>query len=55
MLNSKLRDKHNFVTKRITLSKDDKCFGNKYTSWLVHSIVGYETVTVNWVKSFILK
>ena len=52
MLNKQLRNEHNFVTKTIRLSKDDKCFGNKYTSWLVHTLVGYETVTVNWVCHF---
>ena len=46
------RELHGISTRSIDISVDQKCFGGKYTSWLIHNVVGYNTVAVNWAISF---
>eukprot|EP01041_Mallomonas_annulata_P010174 gene10174-21207_t len=49
MLRSELRDKHNITRIDITVPKQGSCFGTGPVSWIIHNVIGYDTVVMNWM------
>ena len=51
LLSPDFRDRHNITHLDITIPRDSRCFGGAATSWLVHEVVGYDIVLMNWLRS----
>lgn len=53
MLRSEVRAKHNVSRIDVSVPKDSVCFGSGPLSWLVHNLIGYDTVIMNWIISYL--
>mmetsp|Transcript_25820 Transcript_25820/g.33850 ORF Transcript_25820/g.33850 Transcript_25820/m.33850 type:complete len:929 (+) Transcript_25820:122-2908(+) len=51
MLNQQLRDLHKIKTAECTILPKYECFGPKEVHFLIHQLVGYDTIIMNWVIS----
>eukprot|EP00607_Mallomonas_marina_P001343 CAMPEP_0182437194 /NCGR_PEP_ID=MMETSP1167-20130531/84876_1 /TAXON_ID=2988 /ORGANISM="Mallomonas Sp, Strain CCMP3275" /LENGTH=268 /DNA_ID=CAMNT_0024630015 /DNA_START=129 /DNA_END=934 /DNA_ORIENTATION=- len=51
MLRSDLRDKHNITRIDITVPTDSSCFGTEPLNGLIHNVIGYDTLVMNWLIS----
>ena len=53
MLKSDTRDNLNLTNIHITILKSSSCFGSGIPTWVVHNIIGYDTLIMNWIISYI--
>ena len=51
LLSPDFRDRHNISRLEITIPRNSRCFGGTAISWLVHEVVGYDIVIMNWLRS----
>ena len=51
MLHPDERDRHDIRRLDLTIARDSTCFGPPSSAWLVHSLIGYDTVVMNWAIS----